>query len=332
MPWRTSIRGSWPSRPSARAPSAADASRPTAMSKAPSTSAVGPRRPHRLRVQRACGHGLQRRQGLGRVVDRVGTGVGGEHARIRVAGAAEPSGGVDENASGGRSGILHQAREAGQAIATCTSGSSGWPRGGGLAAPPPPAPGDLFVRAADQCRACQTGAPARPPAPRRAPRAPAGARHARALPHRRADQRMAEAHALQIEIDDRGLGRRYEQIEPQRRPGADAAPRRRISSSALVPVAERRDQQEQPSLPPAARTLGQRRRCSSRSRERHHAGRAWSGSGGAAAIGSSISASGLPAASLRIRLTHHRGELLRCRVQQRPRRRRARGRRGLSSR
>ena len=101
----------------------------------------GPQVPHRLRVQRACGHGLQRRQGLGRVVDRVGTGVGGEHARIRVAGAAEPSGGVDENASGGRSGSVHQAREAGQAIATCTSGSSGWPRGGGLAAPPPRAPG-----------------------------------------------------------------------------------------------------------------------------------------------------------------------------------------------
>src|SRR5260370_38903497 len=48
-------------------------------------------------------------------------------------------------------------------------------------------------------------------------------RHARALVHRRADQRMTEPDCLQIEVDDRCSSRRLEKIETQRRSGDDAA-------------------------------------------------------------------------------------------------------------
>ncbi len=44
----------------------------------------------------------------------------------------------------------------------------------------------------------------------------AAAEHARALADRRADQRVKEAHAMQVKVDDCGLGRRFKQIRPQR--------------------------------------------------------------------------------------------------------------------
>ena len=52
-----------------------------------------------------CRHGLQPRQGLGRVTDRIGARVDGEHPRVLILGAAEPASGVDEDAASSRSRI-----------------------------------------------------------------------------------------------------------------------------------------------------------------------------------------------------------------------------------
>ena len=78
--------------------------------------------------------------------------------------------------------------------------------------------GDVLVRSGDQCRAV--------PDPavglglerlrERLVHAPA-LRHARALTHRRADQRMAEADRPQIELDDGRVGGRLEKVDVHRR-------------------------------------------------------------------------------------------------------------------
>ena len=119
-------------------------------------------------------------------------------------------------------------------------------------AAPPRAPGgllqlvgDLFMGTADQRRAMPDAAVRLCPQylGKRLVHA-AALQQARALAHRRPDQRVAEAHAVEVEIDDRGLGGRFEQLKPQRCPGQHAG---RVDDIAEPPVvAVRGDQQEQP--------------------------------------------------------------------------------------
>ena len=74
---------------------------------------------------------------------------------------------------------------------------------------------------------------------------PAALQQARALAHRRTDQRVAEAHAMHVKVDDPGLGRRFEQINPQRASGNRARSLEDLVEALIVAV--RSDQQEQPS-------------------------------------------------------------------------------------
>ena len=165
--------------------------------------------------------------------------------------------------------------------------------------------GDLFMGAADQRRA-MPDTPVRLGAQYLGERLvhAAALQQARALAHRRADQRVAEAQAVQVEVDDRGLGRRLEQLKPQRGPGNRA---RRVEdiAEALV-VAVRCDQQKQPGR---LRQIGYagREGLLEPLGERQRAGP--DGSRRAAVNGSSIRARGLPAASLssRSRITGESG-------------------------
>jgi hypothetical protein len=107
--------------------------------------------------------------------------------------------------------------------------------------------GDLFVGAADQCRAMPDAA-VRLGAQDLGERLvhAAALRQARALAYGRADQRMAEAHAAHGKGDDRGLGGRFKKIEPERPPcqGTSGLQDLRHAFS----LAECRDQQEQAGL------------------------------------------------------------------------------------
>ena len=73
---------------------------------------------------------------------------------------------------------------------------------------------------------------------------PAALRQARALAYRRADQRMAEAQPVHVEVDDPGLSRGFQQFKPQRAPGNDAGSLEDLAG-AFVVVAVRCDQQKQ---------------------------------------------------------------------------------------
>ncbi len=72
----------------------------------------------------------------------------------------------------------------------------------------------------------------------------AAAQHASALADRGADQRVAEAHAVQVKVDDCGLGRRFKQIRPQRAAGHRARGLEDLTETLVVAV--RCDQQKQP--------------------------------------------------------------------------------------
>src|SRR5258708_9609362 len=105
--------------------------------------------------------------------------------------------------------------------------------------------GDLFMGAADQCGA-MPDAPVRLGAQYLGERLvhAAAPQQARALAYRRADQRVAEAHAMQVKVDNRGLGRRLEQIKPQRAPGNRARSLEDLAEALVVAV--RCDQQKPP--------------------------------------------------------------------------------------
>ena len=131
-------------------------------------------------------------------------------------------------------------------------------------AAPPRAPGgllqlvgDLFMGTADQRRAM-------PDAPVRLCPQYLGKRlvhaaalqQARALAHRRPDQRVAEAQAVEVEIDDRGLGGRLEQLKPQRCPGHHAG---RVDDIAEALVVAVRGDQRAAGSRPADRLRGPRK-------------------------------------------------------------------------
>ena len=131
--------------------------------------------------------------------------------------------------------------------------------------------GDLFMRAADQCRAV-------PDSPVRVGLQDLGKRlvdaaqlrQTRALAHGRADQRVTEPDRMHVEGDDRGLFGGFDKIESQRPAGDGTSGLEDLTHT--FSVVERRNLQEQASL---LRQLGHA--CGERPleplRERQRAGR-----------------------------------------------------------